>query len=691
MQLFRRAWCQDPGDDKPEKAPLQKPTMRPSSITSMSPLAHMKRKRDDGSECPMSPEKANHKRRKLHPLAQRRGPTYPRGPPKADSVLGSYHGPAPYPQPSIPNTGKTSPSAPTQRDTSDATLHGEAAINNESHVDATSGDAELKEKIEHQFNLEILLKHRELRLIEQELAKCQVALEQLRRCELVPFPGSTGLSTDMSAGTGPSLRAQPGHTQPHAPPPWGVADGPYTRHYARWLLNDTTFDSVPAQHAPVPVDYFSNIPEGRATRNSGAAAPRASKGRPPRDSVGNLSHALPNYPTQGRGKSDPLVIKRMADNKFVKLICNNCNRSNFSSVQGFLNHCRIAHKVDYKSHEAAATDCGHALEDDEMYLVPQSMPVAAPVVKPPRSRAASTAFASLFTPAPAQVAQAPSVAFVHPLNNPVIPPRFTWKAQAAAARAAAAELAIKAGPMPSSQGRQEIDTAMTGSATSDRSAPLIPSSSTPYISSYFAKRGLGGNIHEAALRAQENIDLGLDADDEETPTSSRKPSVSRSTSISKNHSGQTSGKAGFNRPQGRKDQHVPQSRPRPAPLAHPSRSTSQRGVTETMESPQESTLSPHAADSNPGLVTDHEDDDDVVSDLDEARSEHHESSEENLARINALRAMGGHCGEAMDVDMEEAEDVEGHHEILIRPRGQAFQEFGPRTSEGGSRLNKAAK
>src|SRR5208282_692912 len=44
----------------------------------------------------------------------------------------------------------------------------------------------LRDAIESQLSLEILLKHDELRLINQEMAKCQIALEQLRRCHLIP-------------------------------------------------------------------------------------------------------------------------------------------------------------------------------------------------------------------------------------------------------------------------------------------------------------------------------------------------------------------------------------------------------------------------------------------------------------------------------------------------------------------------
>jgi ADA HAT complex component 1 len=71
----------------------------------------------------------------------------------------------------------------------------------------------VQQAIEAQFNYEILLKHNELRLIEQELAKCQVSPEQLRRCSLVPFPGTEGFSQDASSGIGLALQPPSGYTE----------------------------------------------------------------------------------------------------------------------------------------------------------------------------------------------------------------------------------------------------------------------------------------------------------------------------------------------------------------------------------------------------------------------------------------------------------------------------------------------
>ena len=48
-----------------------------------------------------------------------------------------------------------------------------------------------------------------------------------------------------------------------------------------------------------------------------------------------------------------------------RLECGTCHRSNFSSAQGFINHCRIAHQTEYASHDAAADACGKEVDEEE--------------------------------------------------------------------------------------------------------------------------------------------------------------------------------------------------------------------------------------------------------------------------------------------------------------------------------------
>ncbi|KAF2864156.1 hypothetical protein K470DRAFT_254486 [Piedraia hortae CBS 480.64] len=259
-----------------------------------------------------------------------------------------------------------------------------AATNHAGHLTHFDNLA-LAQIIENEFNWQILHKHNELRLIEQELAKCQVALEQLRRCELVPFPGTQGLSMAVTKGLGPWVIPSSGQPRPSHPPPWGVTDGPYSRHYQQWLLPDARFDSTVATVGPA--DDLGTVP-ARSTRNA-AASRRLNPAThmPMTAKVGDVSG----------NKVSPLILRRSTDGKFVKLMCNHCDRSNFSNIQGFLNHCRLAHKVDYKSHDAAAVDCGLVVDEGE---------------------AARLRLLASMTPKEATSRSAAATSRVHPLNLP---------------------------------------------------------------------------------------------------------------------------------------------------------------------------------------------------------------------------------------------------------------------------------
>lgn len=248
----------------------------------------------------------------------------------------------------------------------------EDAIRNQEALPASRPSVHrLRDTLESQISLEILVKHDELRLIDQEMAKCQIALEQLRRCHLIPYPTSVPnpmTMQDISNGTGPALAPSPGDIRPAWAAPYGVTDGPYARHYAKWLIPDPAFDGWQGAWS-VAVEGSrggKTVPEGRTTRNSFAdgSIPNG-KPRSQRASSGQKLQALPTGYPQPKGKAGPCILKR-ADGQNVKLVCTDCNREDFSSTQGFINHCRIAHKRDYKSHEEAAVACGQPIELDEV-------------------------------------------------------------------------------------------------------------------------------------------------------------------------------------------------------------------------------------------------------------------------------------------------------------------------------------
>lgn len=425
------------------------------------------------------------------------------------------------------------------------------------------GFTPLQQVIESEFNMQILMKHNELRLIEQELAKCQIALEQLRRCEIHPYPGSRGMAEAVSTGTGAAVNPPTGYSRPSHPAPYGVTDGPYSRHYKQWLLRDPQFDALP---------FHMLQPEhsGRPTRNSGSARksvgqPFSFPGRP-----AEKMPSLPNYPTAPtKEKNSPNVLRR-SDGKFVKLICNDCQRGNFSSIQGFLNHCRIAHKVDYKSHDAAAWDCGRLLDDDELANLP-SETQQTPVPKPSVSR----------TPTVVAPPPPPRSNLVHPLNastGAAVP--HSRPTQATASRKAVPSLSR---PAPSGP-----------------KAPLTPSAELPRLSAHFAKYNHGGDLAKAASEAKQRIDLFGHEDDLTSPDISEQNSP-----IAASHAGGASrlSSLGFNnnsRPTtGSKSSRQP-SKPRPSPLAPSTNLT-------TAQEPSRSELpsSPHShASHTPSSIPD---------------------------------------------------------------------------------------
>lgn len=245
--------------------------------------------------------------------------------------------------------------------------------------------ATMRQTISSQISLEILLKHRELRLIDQELAKCQIALEQLRRCSEIPYPAMQPPSELVSSGKGAALRKASERRPARSPAPWGVTDGPYTRHYAKWLLHDPHFDGderEPAMSATLGSTPFT----GRSTR--GHFTDFAQMVGKTSRSQRALNHAsLPNGFAEPKQKpTGPMILKRKSDGKMVKLVCPDCGRHDFGSAQGFINHCRIGHQRNYASHDAAAEGCGQPVELDETGIVkevisesqPQT-PVTAPV------------------------------------------------------------------------------------------------------------------------------------------------------------------------------------------------------------------------------------------------------------------------------------------------------------------------
>ncbi|KAF9575554.1 YEATS domain-containing protein 2 [Mortierella alpina] len=148
--------------------------------------------------------------------------------------------------------------------------------------------------IDHQFDLEVLLRHAEGAAIAQELAKTERMLEDLRHAILSERQGA----------------------------PYG---------------NSTVSRSAGSQNAPQSQHYSSRQSSRRTTAY------------------------------YGRDQRQPEALYAVrADGQFVRLGCPRCDRYDFGSIQGLINHMRLSHKLVFKNTEEGVRYCGIVVPSSEV-------------------------------------------------------------------------------------------------------------------------------------------------------------------------------------------------------------------------------------------------------------------------------------------------------------------------------------
>jgi ADA HAT complex component 1 len=445
----------------------------------------------------------------------------------------------------------------------------------------------LRQALDAQLSLEVLLKHNELRLIDQEIAKCQIALEQLRRCAEIPYPGSSvsGISQSVSSGTGFAVAPSAGGRPPVSPAPWGVTDGPYSRHYAKWLLPDPQFDAGESDPAASLSGYTSL--DGRTTRGSlGDGGYVAGKSRSQRGSLNTKLQALPSGYPPPKDKAGPMIIKRKSDGQLVKLVCLDCRRFDFSSTQGFINHCRIAHGRTFASHDAAAAASGEPVEVDETGMVVGG----------------NTDSASSGTPG-----------YVHPLI------RSAHAIESTSKDSNRQQLSVEMPALQSTRSRESPQKKPVAPDPSFKSSP-----DTPHLSSLLERRGLGLDLGDLVGDAKTTVDLNAfsseeESDEETTETASEsRPQLSvqgsrlpARTTMSQAASQRPNSRKGFEKARsGQNPRHTettPARRPSyTSPYAPPVGTLQLDGSQDADMVDSAENLSPHTVESNqaPSLVSD---------------------------------------------------------------------------------------
>lgn len=179
----------------------------------------------------------------------------------------------------------------------------------------------LRSILTNQVDLEIRLKHKELRLSEDELGKCEAQMLALR--QFFDVPSSISFEHEPSDFT---LRY------------YDVLNKQLSVNYTRLQKEQ----------------YVHEHPTFKETMFDAE----------PVHSYRTRSTTLSLRPSLGPAVRIAGCLYRRTDGVVVKLTCPDCHRSNFSSAQGFLNHSRIAHSKEYTSQDAAALRCGEILPDE---------------------------------------------------------------------------------------------------------------------------------------------------------------------------------------------------------------------------------------------------------------------------------------------------------------------------------------
>lgn len=184
----------------------------------------------------------------------------------------------------------------------------------------------LRDIITNQIDLEIRLKHKELSLTKEEIGKCESQMITLRKFFEVPSLVS--------------LENEP---------------------------NDFTVKYYNLLNRSLSANYsnLSGLPDG--SHNPKASILEEGYAGEPKYSYRTRSTTSSLRPSTSISKPSASLgcLYRRTDGVIVKLTCPDCNRSNFSSAQGFLNHSRIAHSKEYTSQDGAALKCGEILSEVE--------------------------------------------------------------------------------------------------------------------------------------------------------------------------------------------------------------------------------------------------------------------------------------------------------------------------------------
>ncbi|KAJ1545058.1 YEATS domain-containing protein 2, partial [Nowakowskiella sp. JEL0078] len=104
---------------------------------------------------------------------------------------------------------------------------------------------------------------------------------------------------------------------------------------------------------------FGRFPMPNSEKSTTIMSPQVSK--PTRTSSGRV---VKNILKPTNFASD--LIVRRDDDAFLKVSCLSCGRSDFANMQGFVNHCRIVHRMEFAGHPEAVRVCGTLVDPESV-------------------------------------------------------------------------------------------------------------------------------------------------------------------------------------------------------------------------------------------------------------------------------------------------------------------------------------
>ena len=133
-------------------------------------------------------------------------------------------------------------------------------------------------------------------------------------------------------------------------------------------FQDAALDALEALEAPSSFIFDTGLPEERSP------SPSFSPIVPIQPSLPRVPKTRSSRTPKPSQQKKHLYIKlpcNTSDSQLAILACPTCNRTQFTTLQGLLNHARLAHGVEWASHDACITACAVPISADaqswEMY------------------------------------------------------------------------------------------------------------------------------------------------------------------------------------------------------------------------------------------------------------------------------------------------------------------------------------